>query len=173
MTTTNEKILNAHLSAERERQIQALIKLQASGTLDHAQINLMLKPTAYALRDMKLADGNLTLGNTAKLLGTYVSSLFWFLQTVGVIGYSGETEDLPLCKYIDLGFFAIIPEQFRGGRNHRCPEFLVTPLGRRWLHYNASMGWMDQILTREAYWSRVARATNLPMPLPDHDPKLS
>jgi len=110
MSTTNEKIQNAYLSSERERQIQALVTLQTSGTLDHAQINLMLKPTAYALRDMKPDIGNLTLGTTAKLLGTYVSSLFWFLQTVGVIGYSGENEDLPLCKYIDLGFFAIIPE---------------------------------------------------------------
>ena len=171
--TTNEKIQNAYLSPERERQIQALTKLQTSGTLDHVQINLMLQPTAYALRDMKLADGNLTLGATASLLGTYVSSLFWFLQAFGVISDSDATEDLPASKYIDLGYFVIIPEQFRGGRNHRCPEFLVTPLGRRWLHHNATLGWMDHILTTQAFWARVPRETGLPVPLPDHGPKLS
>jgi len=165
MSTSNDIISRAHRDAERVGQIQALINLQQALRANLDQISHMLKPTDYSLRDMEFAKGNLTLGATARLLGTDVGSLVLFLIDLGIFSNKASMWSQPLKQYLDLGYFLIIPEEFRGGRHHRCPELLVTAKGRKWLHANATMGWMDCILRRDVLTTRAVTATDLPRPL--------
>jgi hypothetical protein len=63
----------------------------------------------------------------------------------------------PVKKYVDQGYFC--------SGSYWCGVY-ITIKGRMWMHQNASMGWLDSILDREALISRLSPAMDLPLAPP-------
>jgi len=162
----------AMLVTHHQVQITALIKQQEAmnTVLDGLTRTVMI--TKFALRDMNPDGGNTTIGGTAKLIGTRGSRLLGFLLNNHVLSTSTASGVFPLKPFKDRGYFVSFPELFGKQLNVLCPEVSITPAGRRWLHHNAALGWLDKILEKDVLATRFTPVTDLPLPLSTFDPML-
>jgi len=168
----NEKAqAQAKLITLHESQIETLIKNQAAMAAQLDGIAHMVVVSEYALRDMKLNAGPMTIGGTAKLLGTLGDRLIEFLMIHNVLSHSTTSGIIPLKPFKEQGYFESVPELFGKQLNVSCPEIRITPAGRRWLHHNACLGWLDCILIKHVLATRINSAPNLPLPLSVLEPK--
>ena len=135
-------------------------------------VTRMVVITKFALRDMNPDGGNTTIGGTAKLIGTRGSRLLGFLLNNHVLSTSTASGVFPLKPFKDRGYFVSFPELFGKQLNVLCPEVSITPAGRRWLHHNAALGWLDKILDKDVLATRFTPVTDLPLPLSAFDPML-
>jgi len=154
-------VAQARLYIEREDRLEAIIKQQVAMSAQLDEISRLARPTAYSQRNMMLDEELIWFDDTARLLGTKPHRLLKFLREHGVLSNEVGKWNRPVKKYVDEGYFHPV--------RYRYYKFF-TIKGRIWMRHNASMGWLDSILDREALLNRLSTAVDLPRPL-DFEPK--